>query len=76
MADEMEEVVSSIDKLTKVNEKLAAFNEAESQKQSAAAKEEQLQRIDILKQEIAAGDGRTREIRALKVEMLGIEIKE
>tara|TARA_R110002020_G_scaffold1650_9_gene7567 strand:- start:191 stop:1966 length:1776 start_codon:yes stop_codon:yes gene_type:complete len=73
MADEMEEVVSSIDKLTKVNEKLAAFNEAESQKQSAAAREEQLQRIDILKQEIAAGDGRTREIRALKAEMLGIE---
>jgi len=73
LASEVVKVAAEIVSLKTVTNKLVAFGQRDSDRQTATAEKEQTERIDFLKQEIAAGDGRTKAIRALKFEMVGIE---
>jgi len=73
LTSEVVKVAAEIVSLKTVTNKLVAFGQRDSDRQTATAEKEQTERIDFLKQEIAAGDGRTKAIRALKFEMVGIE---
>ena len=73
LTEEVVKVGAEIVSLKNVTNKLVAFGQKDSDRQTAADEKLQQERLDVLNQEILAGDGRTREIKALKVEAIGIQ---
>jgi hypothetical protein len=73
LTEEVVKVGSEIVSLKNVTNKLVAFGQKDSDRQTAADEKLQQERLDVLNQEILAGDGRTREIKALKIEAIAIQ---
>jgi len=73
LTEEVVKVAAEIVSLKAVTNKLVAFGQKDSDRQTASDEKLQQERLDVLNQEILAGDGRTKEIRALKAEAIGIQ---